>query len=232
MNSAAFVLNFFLNGFDGSEGEQFKYSDLVTALADVDNSLTTAAANGDEEAKLAIQCINGLWDSITTEFSQHPSTGFITARFSLNTESQMALRIAERILAAKVGEYSPERRDSIKKLIEGIPELLSEMTLPQELKLYVLRLTREVETALEEYAVTSDFKLDLAFSRLQTCLNTVAVVPKPEEEQGKFITFLNNKLIPCLMAVSLFADIGYTGIETYQFFAPRIAPVSQQTSAQ
>lgn len=228
MNSAAFVLNFFLDRMDNVGGTSCRYADLVAALADVDAALDAAANNGDEEAKLAVSIMPELWATLTQEYMNRRED-FDHSVYSISTQSQMTLRIAERILAAKVGEYSEERRASIKELVDGIPGLLSELTLPEQLKLYVLRLTQEVDTALTEYEATSDFKLDVAFSRLQTSLNSIVVVPKPQEQQNKLIEFFNNTLIPCLMVLNLASGIGYNSLQSYQIYT-QIDSSSQQTS--
>ena len=228
MNSAAFVLNFFLDRTDKVDAARCRYADLVEALADVDGALDAAANNGDEEAKLAVSSMSTLWTTLTHEYaSRHDD--FDHSVYTISTEAQMALRIAERILAAKVGEYSAERRASIKELVDSIPGALNELTLPEQLKLYVLRLAQEVDVALMEYEATSDFKLDVAFSRLQTSLNSIAVLPKSNDEQGKFLKFLSKKLTPCLMVLSMASGIGYNSLQSYQIYT-QIGSSSQQTS--
>lgn len=228
MNSAAFVLNFFLDRKGKVGGTACRYADLVAALADVDAALDAAANNGDEEAKLAVYSMSELWVTLTHEYMNRKED-FDHSVYSISTQAQMALRIAERLLAAKVGEYSEERRASIKELVDGIPGLLSELTLPEQLKLYVLRLAQEVDVALSEYEATSDFKLDVAFSRLQTSLNSIAVVPKPEEQQNKLVAFINKMLIPCLTVLHLASGIAYNSLQSYQIYT-QLGSSNQQTS--
>lgn len=228
MNSATFVLNFFLKQPGDKESEPRNYADLAAALADVDTVLYVAAINGDEEAQLAASCMPELWATLTDEYKNN-GNGFAHSVYSLNTQDKMALHTAKRLLDSQVAEYTVERRASIKELVDGIPGLLSELTLPEQLKLYVLRLAQEVDVALSEYEATSDFKLDVAFSRLQTSLNSIAVVPKPEEQQNKLVTFINKMLIPCLTVLHLASGIAYNSLQSYQIYT-QLGSSSQQTS--
>lgn len=228
MNSATFLLNFFLAQSGGKESVPRNYADLAAALADVDAALHVADINGDEEAKLAASCMPELWKTLSTECLKN-NNDFTYTVFSLKKQDQMALLTAKRLLDSKVAEYSEERRASIKELVDGIPGLLRELTLPEQLKLYVLRLVQEVDLALTEYETTSDFKLDVAFSRLQTSLNSIAVVPKPQEQQNKLVEFFNNTLIPCLTVLSLATGIPNDALQSYQIYT-QIDSSSQQTS--
>lgn len=79
--------------------------------------------------------------------------------------------------------------------------MLKTVTLPKELKEYVARLVREVGTALDEYDLTGDFKLDIAFTRLQTSLNIIAATPKDEKSQRTVMEFLQKRVFPCVAAV-------------------------------
>ena len=228
MNSATFVLNFFLTESGDTGSGPRNYADLAAALADVDTVLYVAAINGDEEARLASSCMSVLWNTLTDEYKNN-NNDFVYPVYSLGTKEQMALHTAKRLLDSKVSEYTAERRASIKELVDDIPGLLSELTLPEQLKLYVLRLTQEVDLALKEYKTIGDFKLDVAFSRLQTSLNSIVVVPKPQEQQNKLIEFFNNTLIPCLMVLNLASGIGYNSLQSYQIYT-QIGSSSQQTS--
>lgn len=103
--------------------------------------------------------------------------------------------------AAAAAEYPQERRDSIRELVADVPGLLKAVTLPKDLKEYVARLVREVGTALDEYELTGDFKLDIAFTRLQTSLNIIAATPKDEKSQRTVMEFLQKRVVPCVAAV-------------------------------
>ena len=48
---------------------------------------------------------------------------------------------------------------------------------------------------------TGDFKLDIAFTRLQTSLNIIAATPKDEKSQRTVMEFLQKRVFPCVAAV-------------------------------
>lgn len=48
---------------------------------------------------------------------------------------------------------------------------------------------------------TGDFKLDIAFTRLQTSLNIIAATPKDEKSQRTVMEFLQKRVVPCVAAV-------------------------------
>jgi hypothetical protein len=123
------------------------------------------------------------------------------SKVPISNEDRMALRTAERLLDARAAEYPQERRDSIRELVADVPGLLKAVTLPKDLKEYVARLVREVGTALDEYELTGDFKLDIAFTRLQTSLNIIAATPKDEKSQRTVMEFLQKRVVPCVAAV-------------------------------
>ena len=127
---------------------------------------------------------------------------------SLSIQDRMALRTAERLLDQGPEQYPQERRTDIRSMIDDLPSLLNDITLPQSLKEYIARLAREVRIALDEYDLTGDFKLDIAFTRLQTSLNVAATVSKDDGSRKKMVDFLKKKVSPCLAAGALVLGIG------------------------
>ena len=106
-------------------------------------------------------------------------------------------------------------------MIDELPSLLNDITLPQGLKEYIARLAREVRIALDEYDLTGDFKLDSAFTRLQTSLNIAATVSKDADSQGKLVEFLRTKVCPCLAAGALVLGATADGTTVLDYFGVR-----------
>lgn len=187
-NAATYVKRFLLA--NKADGVTYRFPDVSGAMAEVDSTLRTAAAAGDEDADLACRCLADIWYNISVAWERNQrSMEMMDSKIPISTEDRMALRIAERLLDASAAEYPPERRDRIRELIADVPGLLKTVTLPKELKEYVARLVREVGTALDEYDLTGDFKLDIAFTRLQTSLNIIAATPKDEKSQRTVMEF-------------------------------------------
>ena len=220
-NAATYVKRFLLA--NKADGVTYRFPDVSGAMAEVDSTLRTAAAAGDEDADLACRCLADIWYNISVAWERNQrSMEMMDSKIPISTEDRMALRIAERLLDASAAEYPPERRDRIRELIADVPGLLKTVTLPKELKEYVARLVREVGTALDEYDLTGDFKLDQTpidgittdfgalarFSetgvdliRLQTSLNIIAATPKDEKSQRTVMEFLQKRVFPCVAAV-------------------------------
>lgn len=199
-NAATYVKRFLLA--NKADGVTYRFPDVSGAMAEVDSTLRTAAAAGDEDADLACRCLADIWYNISVAWERNQrSMEMMDSKIPISTEDRMALRIAERLLDASAAEYPPERRDRIRELIADVPGLLKTVTLPKELKEYVARLVREVGTALDEYDLTGDFKLDIAFTRLQTSLNIIAATPKDEKSQRTVMEFLQKRVFPCVAAV-------------------------------
>lgn len=158
---------------------------------------------------------------------------------SLSIQDRMALRTAERLLDQGPEQYPRQRRDDIRSMIDELPSLLNDITLPQGLKEYIARLAREVRIALDEYDLTGDFKLDIAFARLQTSLNVAATVSKDAESQGKLVGFLKTKVCPCLaagaLALGAVADgatvLDYLGVHSQIASSQQASNTSHEQSA-
>lgn len=236
MNSAAYLLQYFLDEEETSDINVFSFADLSAAMAEVDETLTTAAANGDREAETAANCLLTLWKYIIEAFNSSKPRGSNSALsqgvVSLSNECEMALRIAERLIGDKVNGYPQERRDRVQELLHSLPDVLKSLSIPSELKRYVLLLADEVQLALLMYDLTGDFKLDAAFSRLQSALFVVATSSTEPEQHNSFMSFLRDKLLPCITAVSLTLGVPQAAINDINLFTPQIGQSNQQTSAE
>ena len=200
MNAAKFVKNFLLTANEEQNGK-FTISDVAGAMSVVEQTIRVMADAGNEDAQLASTCLDSIWMDIWAAYDRGGrSREMSKSNVSLSVQDRMALRTAERLLDQGPGQYPQERRDDIRSMIDDLPSLLNDIELPQSLKEYIARLAREVRIALDEYDLTGDFKLDIAFTRLQTSLNVAATVSKDNESQGKLVEFLRTKVCPCLAA--------------------------------
>lgn len=228
MNSAAYLLKFFL---DESDDEQFYFVDLSAAMVGVDEVLKFTAANGDEEAGSASKCLQYLWQCVEASFRTGTPVA-VKGSVSLRNDGEMALRIAKRLLGDKVNTYPQERRDGVQELVSSLPDALKTLSVPSELKQYVLLLAREVQSALDWYEETGDFKLDVAFSKLQSALFVVVTSSTEPEQRSGFLNFLKEKLLPCITAVSLLLGVPKAAIDDINLFAPQIGHSNQQESTE
>ena len=226
VNSAAYLLKYFLGEEATDDSEVFNFADISAAMVQVDEVLTFAAASGDKEASSAAKCLSALWKVVGDIFRRsrhgvHSATSY-RGIVGLSNECEMALRIAKRLLENKVTGYSKERRDSVRELVDSLPDVLKPLSVPAELKRYVLLLAREVQAALDLYDATGDFKLDTAFSRLQSALFVVVTSSTEPEQRNGFLSFLREKLLPCITAVSLILGVPQAAIDDINLFAPQI----------
>ena len=236
MNSATYLLQYFLGEEETGDIDEFGFADLSAAMAEVDETLSAAAFSGDKEARTAVNCLLSLWVYLVEAFNRNKKEGTTTrikqGVVSLSNECEMALRIAERLLGNKVNEYPQERRDSVQELVDSLPDALDPLSIPSELKRYVLLLAHEVQIALAVYDATGDFKLDVAFSRLQSALFVVATSSTEPEQHNSFMSFLKDKLLPCITAVSLTFGVPQAAINDINLFTPQVGQSNQQTSAE
>lgn len=207
----------------------FELSDLMRACVAVDNVLLNSAALGDEEAKISHESMPQIWATIFGTYSNSSKkTNFSYSTVSLNREAKLAVLVAQRLLKNEPALYPEERRVKVKQLIDELPKLLVEVNLPESLKSYLYTLAREVQTALDQYEITGDFKLDDAFNRLQGAFNIAIVATADKESAVKMKAFIVTRLVPSLTVVSLALGIHNAAIDAYQFYAPAIE--ASQTS--
>lgn len=231
MNAAKFVKNFLLTANKEQNGK-FTISDVTGAMSVVEQTIRAMSDSGNEDAQLASTCLDSIWMDIWAAYDRGGrSREMSRSNISLSVQDRMALRTAERLLDQGPERYPQERRDDIRSMIDDLPSLLNDLTLPQSLKEYIARLAREVRIALDEYDLTGDFKLDIAFTRLQTSLNVAATVPQDGESQKKLLKFLRAKVVPCLATGAFALGVVADGATVLDYFGahPQI-PSSQQAS--
>lgn len=225
LNAARVLLNFF-----GSGSSTIRFRDLINAYAEVSRFFSEAKADGDEKASIVVEWLPNLWDCIAQAFDGCAEYVGPYMGVEFSSQCRMSLLIAEEMLDGKTSTYSAIRREKVKQLLDSLPDELDQLSLPQELHLYVLRLAREVRVALDEYAITGDFKLDAAFSRLQSQLFVVATHLPNETQQNRFVQFLTDKFIPCMTALSLTITSASGGMNLKSMIAQQIQSSALQTS--
>lgn len=231
MNAAKFVKNFLLTANEEQNGK-FTISDVSGAMSVVEQTIRAMADADNEDAQLASTCLDSIWMDIWAAYDRGGrSREMSKSNVSLSVQDRMALRTAERLLDQGPEQYPQERRDDIRSMIDGLPSLLNDLALPQSLKEYIARLAREVRIALDEYDLTGDFKLDIAFTRLQTSLSVAATVPQDDGSREKLVDFLKTKVVPCLAAGTFALGAVADGATVLDYFGvrPQISS-SQQTS--
>lgn len=225
MNAAGVLLSFF-----GSRSSKIRFNDLVEAYATVARYLSEAKEDGNHKAAIVVDCLPKLWFCVSRTFDSDSEYVGPYMGSDFSDECRLSLVIAEEMLEEKASTYPAERREKVKQLLESLPVELDALSLPQELRLYVLRLAREVRVAIDEYEITGDFKLDAAFSRLQTQLFVVATHLPVETQQSRFVKFLTDKFIPCMTALSLTLTSTSDGLNLENMIVQQIQSGAPQTS--
>lgn len=225
MNAADVLLRY----FDPEKSVNMRFPDLLNAYSSVSGFLQTEAARGNEEAAIANDSMPRLWGFVKDQYVDENGPAF-SGEYDFPQECKLALMEARRLMNEGSPKYDETTRKSIQSLIKGIPKELNSLSLPKELNLYILRLTSEVRTALDEYDITGDFKLDDAFSRLQKSLFNVAFSTAEGKKRNGFICFLQDKLTPCLTVLCLGLSVGNQALTMTQVLTHEIEGGAQQTN--
>ena len=202
MKSGEFLLRYFA----ADETKLFPLPAVVGAMVDVDRTIRAAAAVGDEDARDALEYIDPLWVSIVTSVNRSSVTEFKSAT-SINAAMRLALRMADRLTPVPDACDAQEQRDRLLDLVDSIPPLLADLDVPRELKEYILQLSNELRYALDHFEATGGFCVHEAFARLQASLNTLFTSVRNENDRKKASTFVKEKLVPCVTAITLLLGV-------------------------
>lgn len=202
MKSGEFLLRYFVS--DGTE--LFPFPAVVDAMLNVDRTVRSAAAAGDEEARDAVGFLDMLWTAIVNSASRSSVSSFKSLT-SIDPGMRLTLRMADRLKPIPNACDGQEQRDRLLDLLDSIPELLSDLDAPRELKEYILQLSNELRYALDHFETTGSFRIQDAFARLQASLNTLFTTVGNEKDTKKVSTFVKEKLVPCITAVTLLLDV-------------------------
>jgi hypothetical protein len=128
----------------------------------------------------------------------------------------MGLRVVADRMKESSLQFTGDQRSKIVELLSESRKALGDIaaSLPEGLALYLSRLMREVETALDEYAITGDFVLERAFCRLREGLD-VAMLRTPDGDSGKWD---NAKAVLRELAIGFMIEAPSLAIDAAQLF--------------
>ncbi|MFT9112020.1 MAG: hypothetical protein ABF453_03040 [Bifidobacterium psychraerophilum] len=184
MNAAEYLLSYFeTQSAAQSQNRGFRFPDIVSALEEIESAINLwdkAGLNVD----LMRDCLTRWKLSALRPFTDSGSElhwkverhGGSTTREELSSGDLMGLQtVADRLAASSIS-YPENAREKISNLIQETVNCLKEDTgLPQELVLYVAQLIEEARRSLDEYDISGDFRLSIAFDRLSNAINVVEV---------------------------------------------------------
>lgn len=212
MNAAEYLLNFFEVGTTSkAEKYGFKFPDIVAALAEIESAIDSWASAG-MDVHLMRGCLIRWKSSALNAFMNNGQLkwNLNEARFK-DTDSRlsdgdlMGLQTVAEKMSMSTVEYSETARDRMSKMIdEAIKCVREDDSLPDELVVYIARLVSEARTALDEYDLTGDFKLSIAFDRLSNALRVAEAKTKHSET---WKTFREQFMIPLLAQVGVNAVV-------------------------
>ena len=87
-NAATYVKRFLLA--NKADGVTYRFPDVSGAMAEVDSTLRTAAAAGDEDADLACRCLADIWYNISVAWERNQrSMEMMDSKIPISTEDRM-----------------------------------------------------------------------------------------------------------------------------------------------
>ncbi|GAA6121932.1 hypothetical protein BPY_00400 [Bifidobacterium psychraerophilum] len=182
MNAAEYLLAYFeTDDAAQSKNEGFRFPDIVSALEEIESAINLwdkAGLNVD----LMRDCLTRWKLSALSPFVDSSSDlhwsveRFVSTQDGLSAGDLMGLQtVADRLATSSVS-YPESAREKISNLIQETVKCLKEDTnLPQELVLYVAQLIEEARRSLDEYDISGDFRLSVAFDRLSNAINVIEV---------------------------------------------------------
>jgi hypothetical protein len=214
LNPAEYLLSFFKASKTDMSMESFRYPDLIAALDEIENAIDSWAAAGIDVSGFQ-DCLPRWKTSITNAFEEDGTIRWILplgapGPHTIQTEKllpgdQACLQWAAEKMAQCSTSFTAEVREKMSRMIDECIREMQEDDLPQDLLLYVSRIIREARTALEEYDLTGDFKLSVAFDRL---CNAIRIVKGKSTATKKWQSFWNAYVAP------LFAQVAVGGTYT------------------
>lgn len=222
MNAAEYLLGFFEMGSSNNANEAgYKFPDIVAALAEVESAINSWALAG-MDVHLMRQCLARWKSSALNTFTTN--SGRVKWDLSdimlkdteglLSDGDLMGLQAVAEKMSMSTVEYSKTAREHMSQMIdEAIKCIQSDDSLPNELVVYIARLVSEARTALDEYNLTGDFKLSIAFDRLYNALRVAETKTKHSET---WKTFREQFMIPLLAQVGVNAVV--LGLNVAQVF--------------
>lgn len=226
MNAAEFLYDFFdkESVYDVDQAG-YRFPDLVAALDEIGKATDQWEREG-RRVKGFRSSLPRWRKSVTMAFTD---TGEIrwgeisgpvgTSDFMSDADKDLLMYAAE-LLDSCTLRFTEEQRNNVRNLVSEANTVLRGIAdgMPDGLALYLSRLLRETETALDEYAITGDFVLDRAVSRLREALD-IAMVQTPEDKQSMWdkVKDLGKQL-----AIGYMIEAPALALTAAQMFPPQI----------
>ena len=170
VNAAEYLIGFFEAGTtDEADRQEYRFPDVVQALSEVESAIDS-------------------WESMGVDVHLMRSCLERWKKSALNTDGDlMGLQSVAEKLSASTVSYSEDARQKMRNMIEeAVKCVRADDSLPSDLLAYLSRLIREASEALDEYELTGDFKLSVAFDRLCNALRVAETKTKKHPVWEKF----------------------------------------------
>lgn len=203
-NSAEYLLQFFQveeapEGFDSSLPQAFSR---MMETQDVLNSLRDMQVS---RLKIVEDIMPRIWEKLWSSYTNHRSGEYYG--FSLSQISEVPLSESEAMALQILADKFPEsplkvescRASDISTMLEEVlAALKDDDSLPNELRLYVLRVIYEVRKSLDECKIGVEFNLSVA---LQKLFSALFIVEKTSEKPSLWDEISNTLIQPFIAAV-------------------------------
>lgn len=207
MNAAEYLIGFFEMGNAGMASEAgYRFPDVVAALEEVGATIDSWESAG-MDVHLMRGCLERWKQSALNVFSNGSELSWDVPFSYTGTDAMLSdgdlmglQTVAEKMSMSTVA-YSEDARERMRSMIdEAIKCVREDDTLPSELVVYLSRLIREAREALDEYDVTGDFKLSVAFDRL---CNALRVAETKTGRHPVWKVFNEQFMVPLLAQVGV-----------------------------
>ena len=211
-NSAQYLIGFFDR--DKAETGEYRINVVSAAMNDLEPATRTGTAIGTDLCQEIVGDIPQIWQHVILSFVDKEPRWDDKLRWKCSPTPITKVGLPkdlhkDLVMAAQTLPFSSPDEDERKKrdvrelIVETAKAIQDDPTLPQNVRVYILRLLKELSTALEE-SDKAMFILDDAINRLVAALTMAETVSKkPERIHG-----LLNKFLPTLGVALMTSIIG------------------------
>lgn len=211
-NSAQYLIGFFDR--DKAETGEYRINVVSAAMNDLERVTRAGTAIGTDLCQEIVGDIPQIWQHVILSFVDKEPRWDDKLRWKCSPTPITKVGLPkdlhkDLVMAAQILPFSSPDEDERKKrdvrelIVETAKAIQDDPTLPQNVRVYILRLLKELSTALEE-SDKAMFILDDAINRLVAALTMAETVSKkPERIHG-----LLNKFLPTLGVALMTSIIG------------------------
>lgn len=211
-NSAQYLIGFFDR--DKAETGEYRINVVSAAMNDLERVTRAGTAIGTDLCQEIVGDIPQIWQHVILSFVDKEPRWDDKLRWKCSPTPITKVGLSkdlhkDLVMAAQTLPFSSPDEDERKKrdvrelIVETAKAIQDDPTLPQNVRVYILRLLKELSTALEE-SDKAMFILDDAINRLVAALTMAETVSKkPERIHG-----LLNKFLPTLGVALMTSIIG------------------------